>query len=221
MSFSDLPDEILAIIFKKLGDEDCLFLGPIIRTNTRGRNICLSEAILHTANVSPLCCTPSKIYTADAVGRLFFSRCLEFDNVKAIYFEALRLVTREQDILPALYLLEQIAYIHGPAAIAFAMFQMCVGRGDKAGVVFDYIFENFAAPLTHEVFSPQLYDLCEELITNLKTFEPPEENTFGAIWEFASSESVQYVKCDDWHGDEFCCEGCYIFNCAVRVTELL
>lgn len=220
MSLSDLCDDLFTIIVKKIGDEDFRNLAPIIFADRRGRDIALSREILHSANISPLCSTPSKIFPGED-GRLFFTRCLEFENVTAIYYESLRLITREQDVNGSLSLLDTIVPTYAHATFAYAMFQMCAGRGDIAGAVFEFILDNHIGPLTCPIYSPVLEELGESLINTLFEFDPPCEETFGLEWEFASSESLSIPTCDQWHGEEFHCEGCYIYYCADRISDLL
>ncbi|CAE5959267.1 unnamed protein product [Arabidopsis arenosa] len=177
---------IFHIVVKKLGDEDANHLAPLMLTNKRGRDIELSGDILHSANITPLCVDPVHIYPG-GVTRTFFTRCLDVENVKVIYYESLCLITREGDIHGSLALLNQFVPTYEHATVAYAMFQMCAGRGDIAGATFDTIFENLGSRLWFDNYSPDLDDECEALIDTLLTFDPPGEDTFGPIWEFAYS----------------------------------
>lgn len=220
MSLSDLCDDIFLIIVTKVGYEDFSNLGSIIRSNSRGRNIALSPTVLRTANISSLCSSPTKIYPA-GVGRKFFTRCLQAGNVSAIYYESLRLITREHDVHGAISLLNQLVPAYGHATLAYAMFQMCAGRGEIAGNVLEFFLDNFAGPLTHPTYSPHLDDMCQDLISKFMSFDPPLEDTFGPTWEFPTTSPVDVPTCGDWHGEDFDCPECYIFNAAVRICELL
>lgn len=220
MSLSDVPDDIFLIIVKKLGDEDFCYLGPIIRSNTRGRDIGLCREVLNSANISTLCNTPANIFPG-GVGREFFTRCLVQQNVTATYFESLRLITREHDIHGSISLLQHLVPAYGHATLAYAMFQMCAGRGEIAGYVFDFIFDNFSGPLSTQIYSPHLDEMCQRLIDTLIKFDPPCEDTFGPTWEFASSDVLGIPTCLEVHDEDFYCEGCYIYNCALRISEML
>ncbi|CAE5963912.1 unnamed protein product [Arabidopsis arenosa] len=220
MSLSDLPDDIFHIITKKLGDEDATYLGPLMLTNKRGRDIALSKEILQSANITPLTLDPVDIYPG-GVTRTFFTRCLDVENPKAIYYESLRLITREGDIHGSLALLNQLVPTYDHATLTYAMFQMCAGRGDIAGATFDQIFEDLGTRLWFDNYSPDLEDECEVLIETLLSFDPPGEDTFGPIWEFAYSKKISIPDCAYWHGHDYYCEGCYIYNAALRICELL
>lgn len=220
MSLSDLCDDIFLIIVKKLGDEDFTNLGPIIRSNSRGRKIALSKDVLRSANISSLCETPRKIFP-QGVGRIFFTRCLEFGNVNAIYYESLRLITREKDVHGSIALLTQIVPACGHVTLAYAMFQMCAGKGEIAGNFMEFVLDNFAGPLTEGIYSPHLDGMCEALINSIVSFEPLREDTFRSTWEFPSNAILDTPTCFDFHGVEFYCEHCYIYNAALRISELI
>lgn len=220
MSLSDLCDDIFQIILTKVGSEDFTNLGSIIRSNSRGRDIALSSPVLRSANITSLCRRPTKIYPG-GVGRQFFIRCLEAGNISAIYYESLRLITREHDVHGCISLLTQLVPAYGHATLAYAMFQMCAGRGEIAGNALEFFLDNFAGPLTHQIYSRHLEQMCEDLIWNLLSFDPPSEDTFGPIWEFPSSALLDTPTCGDWHGEDFYCAECYIFKAALRISELL
>jgi len=98
---------------------------------------------------------------------------------KAIYYESLRLITRERDISGSLALLNRLVPTHESANVAYAMFQMCAGMGDIAGATFDMILENLGGRLWFNNYSPDLEEECEGLIDTLLSYEPPNENTIG------------------------------------------
>jgi len=180
MSLSDLPDDIFHIIVKKLEDDDAYYLAPVILTNKRGRDIALSRDIVKSANLTALCLEPPKIYPG-GVARSFFTRCLAVQNRQALYYEALRLVTRERDIQGSLALLNEIVPDDESATVAYAMFQMCAGRGDLAGATFDMIFESLGDRLLFNIYSEDLEAQCEGLIDTLLAYELANEDTFGPI----------------------------------------
>jgi len=220
MSLADLPDDIFQIIVKKFGDEDAYYLAPVILTNKQGRDIGLSKEVVQSANLTALCLEPKKIFPG-GVARTFFTRCLDVENHQAVYYEGLHLITRERDISGSLALLNQLVPTHESANVAYAMFQMCAGRGDLAGATFDMIFDELGDRLWFINYSPDLEMECEGLIETLFSYEPPNEDTFGPIWEFAYFERICVPDCAYWHEEEFYCEGCYIFNAALRLCEIL
>ena len=198
---------------KKLGDDDAYYLAPVILTNKRGRDIALSRDIVKSANLTAFCLEPPKIYPG-GVARSFFTR-------QALYYEALRLVTRERDIQGSLALLNELVPEDESATVAYAMFQMCAERGDLAGATFDMIFESLGDRLLFNIYSEDLEAECEGLIDTLLAYEPANEDTFGPIWEFAYSKRINVPDCAYWHEGEHYCEGCYIFNAALRICEIL
>jgi len=220
MSLSDLPDDIFQIIVKKLGDEDFNHLGPIIRSNKRGRDIGLSREILKSANLMGMCLHPPNIFPGQLF-RNFFVRCLEFENATAMYYEAIRLIVREENVMGSLFLLNQLVPTYDYATIAYAFFQMCAGRGDLAGTTFDTIFEQNSVSRWGSIYSFELEVKCEALIDTIMDFQPHFGMTFAPDWKFASSDCLSISECPDWHGVEYFCEGCYIYYVALRILEVL
>jgi len=138
-----------------------------------------------------------------------------------MYYEAIRLIAREQDVTGSLFLLNQLVPTYDYATIAYAFFQMCIGRGDLASTTFDTIFEQNSVSRWDSIYSFELEVKCEALLDTIMDFQPPFGLTFTPEWKFASSDCLNITECPNWHGVEYFGEGCYIYYVALRIVEVL
>jgi len=158
MAMPELPDEIFLDIVRRVGKASCLHLGPILRAGSRGLAQVYSKEVLMEANLDELCVEPFQIFSKSinpmngfifeaGPTRSFFEKCLLYENPTAVYFEALRLVTREQDLDGALAMVASLVPYYSVPTFAYAMFLLCAGKFEIADEIFKTFFDVHAREL--------------------------------------------------------------------------
>ena len=143
MSTPNIPDDLLAKKEKKMADKCWWYLGPMLKSGPRGRNIVYLSDVLKDANIYSMCGDLNDFHAAshdpndiNSEGRYrpFFKRCLAAGNPIAIYHERLRLVNHEFDIKGVMILLLRIAPRHAAAILACTFLYICDDNAHMSGV---------------------------------------------------------------------------------------
>ncbi|CAB78012.1 hypothetical protein [Arabidopsis thaliana] len=178
---------------KKMADKCWWYLGPMLKSGPRGRDIVYRPDVLKDANIFSMCDDPDDFYAAghdpndiNSEGRYrpFFKRCLQAGNPTAIYHEGLRLVTHESDIQGAILHLERIAPRNAAATLACAILYICAGNSHMGGVYLRLFGSN------HYAFeSEEARDICEEALEDIKKY--------GNTLKYTYANSFSYLECGD------------------------
>ena len=230
MTNPNIPDDLLAKIAKKMADKCWWYLGPMLKSGPRGRDIVYRPDVLKDANIFSMCDDPDNFYAAghdpndiNSEGRYrpFFKRCLQAGNPTAIYHEGLRLVTHESDIQGAILHLERIAPRNAAATLACAILYICAGNAHMGGVYLRLFGSNHYA-----LESEEARDICEEVLEDIKKY--------GNTLKYTYANSFSYPECGDVSTPEcaeMCymrsrlfnnlCNQCYIWLCAKRISQIL
>ncbi|CAD5318408.1 unnamed protein product [Arabidopsis thaliana] len=227
MAMPELPDEIFLDIVRRVGKASYLHLGPILRAGSRGLAQVYSKEVLMEANLDELCVEPFQIFSKSinpmngfifeaGPGRSFFEKGLLYENPTAVYFEALRLVTREQDLDGALAMVASLVPYYSVPTFAYAMFLLCAGKFE----ISDEIFKTFFAVHARER-TEKIREIGEKLFEDLKAFFPPSQDRFGDKWVYLNTDTLSFPECAQWHYYQINCDDCYLFWCSLRIRELL
>lgn len=202
----------------------------MLRAGKRGRDMVYRHDVLKGANIYSLCSDPDDIHGPgrkrddnNAFGRHrhFFVRCLEAGNPVAIYYEGLRLVTQEGDIDGAIKMLQRNVPVHADATLAVAMLCICNGYSEMAAIYLQ-LFSRHHYPLESE----EVRDMGEELLSEIRKYEPPNNNTYGVSFDYPDSRGINcppcamqcYVKTGPFKN---LCNTCYLWWCARRISQML
>ena len=145
-------------IVRRVDKASYLHLGAILRAGSRGLAQVHSKEMLMEAKLDELCVEPPQIFSKSinpingfifeaGLGRCFFERCLHYENPTAVYFESLRLVTREQDLDGALAMVASLVPYYSVPTFAYAMFLLCAGKFEIADEIFNTFFAVHAREL--------------------------------------------------------------------------
>ncbi|CAB81785.1 putative protein [Arabidopsis thaliana] len=219
MAKPELPDEILVDIVRRVGKASCLHMGAFLRAGSRGLVQVYSKEVLMEANLDELCVEPPQIFSKSinpingfifeaGLGRCFFERCLHYENPTAVYFESLRLVTREQDLDGALAMVASLVPYYSSPTFAYAMFLLCAGKFEIADEIFKTFFVVHACERTKEI-----REIGEKLFEDFKGFYPPSQNTFGDKWVYLNTDTLSFPECAQWHYYRISCDDYYLFWC--------
>lgn len=150
MSLLNLPNDILVLIVQKIAKHSSLDMRLFLAAGTHDRDLVYYNDVLHIADIGPLCYDPTYIFK-NRPGRVFFKRCLHAHNEEAIYYESLRLVTKESDIKGAISLLQQNVPHHADAMLAIAILSVCDGQDQLALAHFQTLFSTFVPFGSHDL----------------------------------------------------------------------
>ncbi|CAE6074983.1 unnamed protein product [Arabidopsis arenosa] len=230
MNIQESDMAIYRQIAKIMADKCWWYLGPLLRSGPRGRNIVYRPDVLKDANIYSMCSDPDDFHAAghdpndiNAEGRYrpFFKRCLEAGNPIAIYHEGLRLVTHESDIKGTIVLLQRNVPRHADATLACAILCICDGNAHMGGVYLRMFANNHYA-----LESEDTRDMCEELLEEIKKYRIRLNNTYGATFSYPEERGIRtppcamlcYIRSGPFKN---VCNVCYLWWCARRISQIL
>lgn len=230
MTTPNLPDELLAKIIGLVARKCWWYMRPILKAGKRGRDIVYRHDVLKGANIYSLCSDPDDIHLAgrnqkdvNAIGRhrCFFERCLEARNPTAFYYEGLRLATQEDDIDGAIKMLQRNVPEDADATLAAALLCICNGYVDMAAIYLQLFAKNH-----YPLDSDEVRDMGDELLSLLRKYEPPHNNTYRGSFEYPECRGINcppcaldcYMKTGPFKN---VCNTCYLWWCARRISQML
>lgn len=113
MTLPHLPDDVLANIIKRVGEDAHYRLTPFIKAGKRLLELVFREETLKSVNICDLCSDPTNImegapgYWPEGKGRAFMVKCLDKGNGVALYYEGLRIASEVGDLRLAISLLRR------------------------------------------------------------------------------------------------------------------
>lgn len=229
MTNPNLPDDLLARIAKLMAAKHWWYMQSLLRSGNRGKTIVYRRDVLKEANIFNMCSDPDDIMFGGR-HRKFFERCLDADNPTAIYYEGLRLATKDGDIEGAVNLLLRNVPTHADATLASAMLCICKGSGVQAGHLLQ-LFSIKHYPLNSE----EVGDMCEELINELIQYGASHNTTYGVFFDYPDDGEITTPLCAlkcvlsmrkkdvlNMVGPyKHRCRKCTIWWCARRISQML
>lgn len=217
MVIPDLPEDILHKIIQIVGEADACNLGSFIRACKVSNRLVFTEYVLRTCNVFWLFCKHDREgITSGGKARSFFEKCFLEDNPQALYLESLNLVIREGDFGGGIDLLEANAPDHAHSTLAAALLSVCVGEGDKASQLFQLFSKNHGSLLEDKA-----RHIGDEVKRDIALFKPSFLGTYKEKFIFPDDEITKLPECAYPHLYVRGCNVCYMFQCAIKVCEML
>lgn len=224
MANPTLPNDILVNIASRLAKDRYWFLGPLIMAGKQGRDLVYyNDDILKGACIHYLCIDGSDISPG---GRYmpFFVRCLQKDNPIALYQEGIRVSTQEGgDIDVGLMHLDKIILTDANAALAAAIFSICDGRREKAGMYLDILTNNHHIDLHGD----EVEEMGEDILIDICGFSPSRTRKYQKTIKFPVCESYVIPPCirKEHHfftpGYSSNCNDCYVWWLANSVSWII
>lgn len=214
----ELPDDILLRLVEMVAEDDYGHLGLFIRAGKRSHRLVFQSSVLRRCNLNPMIWNDYRDLLVGGRGRIFWEKCLQHHNPQAVYVEALRIAIFEEELYPAIYLLQSIVPSHPQATLASAIFCVCLGETDQASQIFQEFIANHG--LLHEANARIIGDTLK---ADIAWLDPPYGGSHAYSFLYPDDDFIEKLECvsgDCWYPGYYCMM-CYMYWCATSVCHML
>ncbi|KAF2573502.1 hypothetical protein F2Q70_00004635 [Brassica cretica] len=154
--------------------------------------------------------------------RVFFRKCLNAGNTRAICYDGLQAATI-LGLEESIKILEPNVPKHPLSTFAQAIFKVCLGRDKEASQVFQLFAAHHA-----DLRSEEVLDWGRSMQCLMPHFYAPWLNTYGKTFLFTDDDVIMKTECLDgdncmiyYVGLDRCCQNCKLYWIGLTVCSML
>ncbi|CAN6846109.1 unnamed protein product [Brassica oleracea] len=218
----NLPDEIIIKILQLIGEQSFYYQGDFLRAGKRGYALVHEPSILNIYDVTEMVSFCSSQISNRGRFRVFFRKCLNAGNTRAICYDGLQAATI-LGLEESIKILEPNVPKHPLSTFAQAIFKVCLARDKEASQVFQLFAAHHA-----DLRSEEVLDLGRSMQYLMPHFYAPWLNTYGETFLFPDDDVIMKTECLDgdncriyYVGLDRCCQNCKLYWICLTVCSML
>ncbi|CDY20838.1 BnaC07g06870D [Brassica napus] len=169
----NLHDEIIIKILQLIGEQSFYYLGDFLRAGKRGYELVHEPSVLKICDVTEMVSFCSSQISNHGRFRVFFRKCLNAGNTRAICYDGLQAATI-LGLEESIKILEPNVPKHPLSTFAQVIFKVCLGRDKEASQVFQLFAAHHA-----DLRSEEVLDLGRSMQYLMPHFYAPWLNTYA------------------------------------------